>query len=119
MNKFEVVDNNTLEISSIANIENVIVLNNTCLYEPKNISLLCNETKLLDVLAGTNSSTFRIMKLMLLNDVVFVVIVSSDFVSIYTYAVTEQELHQKAGVFQLKLIFFAYYIISDKIIITI
>lgn len=98
MNKFEVTDKNVSGISSIPD-ENVIVLNSTCLCEPKNISLLCNDTKLLNVLAGTNSSTFRMMKLVLLNDVVFVVIVSSDFVSIYTYAATEQELYRKAGKF--------------------
>lgn len=37
---------------------------------------------------------------MLLDNTVAVVIVSSDFVSVYTYAVEEQDLYQKAGKFR-------------------
>ncbi|XP_070162269.1 uncharacterized protein [Polyergus mexicanus] len=59
VNKFEAVDENVLEItSSIFNSENAIDLNSTCLCESENISSLCNDTKLFDILIGTNSSTF-------------------------------------------------------------
>lgn len=98
VNKFEAVDEDVLEItSSIFNSENVIDLNNTCLCESENISSLCNDTKLFDILIGTNSSAFVTKKLMPINNGVFAVIVSSDFIWIYSYIAAEEQLYREAG----------------------
>lgn len=99
INKFEVIDENISNVTSHSETENVIALNNTCLCEPENISSFCNDTKLLNIMYGTNSSTFRMMKLIMLDDAVFVIMVASDFVSIYLYAPVEQQLYQKAGTY--------------------
>lgn len=97
MNKFE-VDEDALEItSSTFNTENAIDLNSACLCESENISSLCNDTKLFDILTGTNSSAFITKKLVPLNNAVFAVVVSSDFVWIYSYIAAEEQLYREAG----------------------
>ncbi|KAM0726481.1 hypothetical protein ACS0PU_007665 [Formica fusca] len=100
VNKFETVDENVLEItSSIFNSENAIDLNNTCLCESENISSLCNDTKLFDILTGTNSSTFITKKLVPINNDVFAVVVSSDFIWIYSYIAAEEQLYREGELY--------------------
>ncbi|XP_019699980.1 uncharacterized protein LOC105189727 [Harpegnathos saltator] len=96
VSKFEEVKEDTLKITTNLNTEDVMTLNSTCVCEGKNFSTFCNNTKLTNILAGKNSSTFITTKLMLLGDTLFVVIVSSDFVSVYTYDDAEQDLHKRA-----------------------
>lgn len=98
VDKFEAVDEDVLEIiSSTFNTESAIDLNSTCLCESENNSSLCNDTKLFDILIGTNSSAFITKKLVLLNNAVFAVVVSSDFIWIYSYTAAEEQLYREAG----------------------
>jgi len=90
MSKFEIVDERVLEMASVSNIENAMDLNNTCLCESLNDSVFCNDTQLTNIIANGNSSEFIMEKLVSLNDVVFLITVSSDFVSIYSYVITEK-----------------------------
>lgn len=101
MNKFEAVDENAPKITfNTSNTEDVTNLDSICHCESKNLSSLCNDTKLLDIISNINSSTFIVTKkLVALNDAVFVVIVSSDFVAIHWYDDTKEELLQRAGEF--------------------
>lgn len=92
------VDEDVLEItSSIFITENSIDLNSTCLCEPENISSLCNDTKLFDILTNTNSSTFITKKLVPLNNGVFAIMVSSEFIWIYSYIIAEEQFYREAG----------------------
>jgi len=100
VNKFEAVDENALEITfNTSNTEDVINLDSVCLCEPENLSLLCNDTKLLNILSSINSSTFIMKKLIVLDDAVFIILVSSDFVAVYSYDDINEELLQKASEF--------------------
>ncbi|GAB1868165.1 Closca [Camponotus japonicus] len=100
VNKFEAVDEDVLEMtSSIFTAENSIDLNSTCLCEPENISSLCNDTKLFDILTNTNSSAFITKKLVPLNNDVFAVMVSSDFIWIYSYIIAEEQFYQEAELY--------------------
>lgn len=83
--------------SSIFNTENSVDLNSTCLCESKNTSSFCNDTKLFDILTDTNSSAFITKKLVLLNNGVFAIMVSSDFIWIYSYIITEEQFYREAG----------------------
>lgn len=98
MSKFEEVDESTLEITTKPDSEDMTTLNSTCACEPKNLSGFCNDTKLLNILTGKNSSTFIMTRLVRLDDTLFVVVVSSDFVSVYIYA--EEDLRQTTGKFR-------------------
>lgn len=98
MNKFEIVNEDVLQTASnTSNAEDVkyMNLNNTCLCESKDISLFCSDMELLNVVTGINISTFMMKKLLLLDDTMFLVLVSTDFVSIYSY--TEEQFHQVTG----------------------
>ncbi|XP_012224336.2 uncharacterized protein clos [Linepithema humile] len=98
VNKFEAVDENALDITfNTSNTEDVTNLDSICLCEPKNLSLLCNDTKLLNILSNISSSALIMKKLVALDDVAFLVLVSSDFVAIYSYDDIKEELLQKAG----------------------
>lgn len=100
MNKFEVVDENVLQIASnTSNTEDVkdMNLNSTCLCELKNISSYCNDTDLLNIVGSTNISEFMTKKLIMLDDTVFVVLVSTDFVSIYSHIAAEQQFYPVAS----------------------
>ncbi|KAL6265402.1 hypothetical protein P5V15_002198 [Pogonomyrmex californicus] len=106
VSKFEVVDENMLQIASnTSNAEEYesdtknMNLNSTCLCEAENISSVCNDTKLLKFLAGTNSSIFLTKKLLLLDDIIFVVLASTDYVSVYSYIITEEKFHQIVGLY--------------------
>ena len=95
VNKFEMVDKNVFQtVSNISNTEDMN-LNSTCLCESKNTSLICNDTELLYAIAGTNASAFVMKKLIMLDDTMFLVLVSKDFVSIYSY--TDEQFYQVAG----------------------
>ncbi|XP_072746368.1 uncharacterized protein [Anoplolepis gracilipes] len=100
VNKFEEVDENILEItSSIFNAENAIDLNSTCLCESENVSSFCNDTKLFDILTGTNSSAFLTKKLVPLNNGVFAIVVSSDFIWIHSYIAAEEQFYREAELY--------------------
>ncbi|KYM83201.1 hypothetical protein ALC53_06469, partial [Atta colombica] len=97
VNKFEIVDKDILQtVSNISNTEDMN-LNSTCLCESKNTSLICNDTELLYAIAGTNASAFVMKKLIMLDDTMFLVLVSKDFVSIYSY--TDEQFYQVAGLY--------------------
>ncbi|XP_011693850.1 PREDICTED: uncharacterized protein LOC105453515 isoform X2 [Wasmannia auropunctata] len=101
VSKFEAVNEDALQIASnSSNTENVkdMSLNSTCLCELKNVSSICNDTELLNVVAGTNVGAFITKKLVLLDDTAFVVLVSTDFISIYSYVDSEQ-FDQVAGLY--------------------
>lgn len=96
MSKFEAVDEDALQIASdISDTEDVkhMNLNSTCLCESGNISSFCNGTKLLDFVDGINTS-FIMKKMIPLDDAAFAVLVSTDFVSIYSLTDAEQLVHQ-------------------------
>ncbi|XP_024888654.1 uncharacterized protein LOC112465371 isoform X2 [Temnothorax curvispinosus] len=100
VSKFEAVDEDVLlAASNISNAENVkhMNLNSTCLCESENISF-CNDTELLNVVAGTNISSFMTEKLIRLDDAIFLVLVSTDFVSIYSF-IDEKQFSQVAGLY--------------------
>ncbi|XP_029165434.1 uncharacterized protein LOC114936425 [Nylanderia fulva] len=100
INKFEVVDEDVLNIlSSTFNIESAIDLNSTCLCESENNSSLCNDTKLFDIVTGTNSSMFITKKLVPLNNTVFAVMMSSDFIWIYSYTAAEEQFYREAELY--------------------
>lgn len=104
VNKFEEVD--VPEITfNISNTEDITNLDSVCLCESKNLSLLCNDTKLLNILSSMNFGTLIVKKLVALDDDVFIVLISSDFVAIYSYDDTKEQLLQKAGEFYEKKIF--------------
>ncbi|XP_014469815.1 PREDICTED: uncharacterized protein LOC106741904 [Dinoponera quadriceps] len=94
VSKFEEVNEDVSKITADPDTEDAMALNGTCICEPKNLSNFCDDTKLLSILASKNSSSFIITRLVLLDDTVFVIIVSSDFVSVYTYADVE-DLRQR------------------------
>lgn len=95
VNKFEVVDEDILQtVSTTSNTEDMN-LNSTCLCESKSASSICNDTELLYAIAGTNASAFVTKKLILLDDTIFLVLVSKDFISIYSY--TDEQFYQVAG----------------------
>ena len=95
VNKFEVVDKDVLQtISNISNTEDMN-LNSTCLCESESTSSICNDTELLYAIAGINISAVMTKKLILLDDTMFLVLVSKDFVSIYSY--TDEQFYQVAG----------------------
>ncbi|XP_011870378.1 PREDICTED: uncharacterized protein LOC105563408 isoform X2 [Vollenhovia emeryi] len=101
VSKFEAVNEDALQIASnISNSEDVkyMNLNSACLCESENVSSYCNDTKLLNVVAGTNVSEFTTKKRILLDGTVLLVLVSTDFVSIYSDIDTE-EFHQVAGLY--------------------
>lgn len=105
MSKFEIVNEDVLQTaSSTSNAENMknMNLNSTCLCESKNISLFC-DMELLNVVTGVNTSEFITKKLILLDDTMFLVLVSTDFVSIYLY--TEEQFSQVAGKFHREILF--------------
>lgn len=107
MSKFEEIDEDALQIASnTSNIEDVkyMNLNSTCLCESENISSFCNDTELLNIVTGTNNSAFITKKLILLDDIMFLVLVSTDFVSIYSYTDAEQ-FYQVAGKFHKEMLF--------------
>ncbi|XP_011155669.2 uncharacterized protein LOC105193044 isoform X3 [Solenopsis invicta] len=96
VSKFEAVDEDALQIASdISDTEDVkhMNLNSTCLCESGNISSFCNGTKLLDFVDGINTS-FIMKKMIPLDDAAFAVLVSTDFVSIYSLTDAEQLVHQ-------------------------
>lgn len=96
MNKFEAVDENALQIASnTSNTEDVkdMNLNSTCLCESENISSYCNDTELLNIVGSTNISELMMKKLIMLDDTVFLVLVSTDFISIYSYIAAEQQFY--------------------------
>ncbi|XP_077278366.1 uncharacterized protein LOC143906276 isoform X2 [Temnothorax americanus] len=100
VSKFEAVDEDVLlTASNISNAEDVkhMNLNSTCLCESENISF-CNDTELLNVVAGTNISSFMTKKLIRLDDTIFLVLVSTDFVSIYSF-IDEKQFSQVAGLY--------------------
>lgn len=103
MNKFEEVDEDALQIASNTEDVKYMNLNSTCLCESENISSFCNDTELLNVITGTNSSTLMTKRLILLDDIMLLVLVSTDFVSIYSYM--DAEFYQVAGKFRKEIIF--------------
>jgi len=91
-----VVDGNALQIASNTEDLKYMNLNNsTCLCESENVSSFCNDTEILNVVAGTNASAFITKKLILLDDTVFVVLITRDFISIYSHI--DEQFHQVAG----------------------
>lgn len=104
VNKFEEVDAPEITFN-ISNTEDIMNLDSVCLCESKNLSLLCNDTKLLNILSSMNFGTLIVKKLVALDDDVFIVLISSDFVAIYSYDDTKEQLLQKAGEFYEKKIF--------------
>lgn len=120
VNKFEVVNENVLQIASnTSNAEDIkyMNLNSTCLCESENNTLFCNDTELLNIVADTNISTFITKKLILLNNTAFLVLVSRDFVSIYSNTDTEQ-LYQIAGKSHRKILFTLFTVIIIMEIVT-
>lgn len=92
--------------SNTSNAEDIkyMNLNSTCLCESENISSFCNDTELLKIIAGTNNNaTIMLKKLILLDDIIFLVLVSTDFISIYSYI--DAELYQVAGKFHKEILF--------------
>ncbi|KYN06038.1 hypothetical protein ALC62_03038, partial [Cyphomyrmex costatus] len=97
VNKFEVVDEDVLQtVSNTSNTEDMN-LNSTCLCESESTFSFCNDTELLYAVAGINASAFVMKKLILLDDTMFLVLVSKDFVSIYSY--TAEQFYQVAGLY--------------------
>ncbi|XP_012532717.1 uncharacterized protein LOC105834630 [Monomorium pharaonis] len=99
VSKFEVVSKDDKFVLQIASDTSEDVeymnLNSTCLCESGNVSSFCNDT---DFIVGKNTS-FIMKKIILLDDTVFVVLVSTDLVSIYSLIDTEQLVHQVAGLY--------------------
>lgn len=119
VSKFEAVDKNALQIASnTSNTEDVTYtnLNSTCLCESENTSSFCNDTELLTIVAGINVSEFMTKKLILLADAVFVVLVSTDFVSIYSYDIDVEQLDQVAGESRVEILFTATLCSNLKIV---
>lgn len=106
VSKFEAVDEDELQIASnTSDTEDVkyVNLNSTCLCESRNSSF-CNDTNLLDFIVGTNTS-FIMKKIILLNDTAFLILVSRDFVSIYSQIDAEQPIHQLTGKSRKEILF--------------
>ncbi|KAL0105372.1 hypothetical protein PUN28_016792 [Cardiocondyla obscurior] len=101
VSKFEMVDENAFQITSnISNEQNVkyMNLNSTCLCESENIFRFCTDMELLNVITGANVTMFMTKKLLLLDDTMFLVLVSKDFISIYSY-IDMEHFDQIAGLY--------------------
>jgi len=106
VSKFEVVDENALQIASNTEALKYMNLNSTCLCESESVSSFCNDTEILNVVVGTNASAFIAKKLILLDDTVFVVLVTRDFISIYSHI--DEQFHQVAGKSHEEILFSHY-----------
>lgn len=109
MSKFEAVDEDTLQIASETSDTSdtdvkYMNLDSTCLCELRRFefSSFCNDTYLLDFI-DTNTS-FIMKKIILLDDTAFVVLISTDFVSIYSEIEEEQPI-QLAGKSRQEILF--------------